>query len=1035
MKRLPWSLSQQLIACATLLYMVLFIAMLTLHPGRTALEPFLAQYGQAYPDKKAAEAAWDGYRNFYTTFHNSYQILAPFFAFCSSLIYGLSKRHKSTATRIGWFLIAASCLAFAAGQAAWTYLESILDKEVPYPGPPDFGYASAGPLMVIGISFLFGAMPIAGRARHLLDSAIAASGFGILIWYFIASHWIARINTPQKTVEMVLSAAYPLADVASLFGALTLLSATLNNISLRRSALLLAIGISLLGFADSMFSYYNLHDIYETGSWFDWGWSFGWIAIAYAALLPLWHPAPQDNALVSKETPLPSALSLSGGFTQAVSLLMLGRVIAPYVVAAFCFGLVALHDFQTAKPGESVQQNLAVGHLSNQVLMLGAWLIFLVTMRQIFTLLENQILTGQLKAFNATLEQKVSQRTGQISSLLQLAKAVNTTRNFNAVVNEAGKHALHVLQADAVVFWSSGGDVPEMSLPPHTFPESVKQEYPGLIKFLTAHEPVEEAVCVSLQEIAASHPSLKTKVARGTMAPQISPPAPASGINQLSTEKSLDDLKGQCIIAPLMWQSKPIGMIAAIGWDKPFDEDEPDMLESIGVEVGNAMENARLYGAALKAADRDSVTGLLNHRAIHQRLDEEFQRAQHQDRPLSVIMMDLNNFKLFNDTYGHPTGDMVLKRVARALESECRKPSILARYGGDEFIAVLPDTDEPKAMVLAQRLSERMRAEGFQRGTDATTVPISLSFGVANYPKDSSNRFELVTIADRNLYQAKITDSGIMGTTETQRSHRALRTEGSFDVLDAMVTAVDNKDRYTRQHSEDVTEYALWIAEELGYSEGTQRVIRIGGLLHDVGKIGVPEDILRKPGKLSDDEYETMKRHTQLGALIVSGVAGMESIIDIVKSHHERWDGSGYPEGLAGEDIPLLGRLLAVADAFSAMTTDRPYRKGFSWDIAIGEIRKGIGTQFDPEMAKAFLATAAKGRPGSAHHFDTEQSTSGNGEDEKREANDDYQNATGQNLSSSTEQRGTVFKSSMQDDVSQRDEGQWGSVSSGSSFF
>ncbi len=433
------------------------------------------------------------------------------------------------------------------------------------------------------------------------------------------------------------------------------------------------------------------------------------------------------------------------------------------------------------------------------------------------------------------------------------------------------------------------------------------------------------------------------------------------------TEKSLADLKGHCLIAPLLWQGKAIGMIAATSWLEPFEEDETAMLESIGVEVGNAMENARLYGAALKAADRDSVTGLLNHRAVHQRLDEEFQRAQHQDRPLSVIMMDLNNFKLFNDTYGHPIGDQVLKRVARALESECRKPGILARYGGDEFIAVLPDTDEPKAMVLAQRLSERMNREGFQGSNDTTTVPISLSFGVASYPNDCTNRFELVTMADRNLYQAKITDSGIMGTTETQRTHRALRTEGSFDVLDAMITAVDNKDRYTRHHSEDVTEFALWIAEELGYSEGTQRVIRIGGLLHDVGKIGVPEDILRKPGKLSDDEYETMKRHPQLGALIVGGVSGMESIIDIVRSHHERWDGKGYPDGLAGEDIPLLGRLLAVADAVSAMTTDRPYRRGLPWETAVSEIRKGIGTQFDPEMAKAFLAVAAKGRPGASH--------------------------------------------------------------------
>jgi diguanylate cyclase (GGDEF)-like protein/putative nucleotidyltransferase with HDIG domain len=903
MKRLQWSRSQQIILGATVLYMAIFIAMLSLHPGRTELEPFLSRYGPLYNNTKAATAGWQSYRDFYTTFHNSYQIVAPFFAFLSCLTYGLRGQHRTIATRFGWYIVSASCLAFVCGQATWTYLESIQRvDEMPYPGPPDIGYASAGPLMVIGISFLFGAMPIAGRARHLLDSAIAASGIGIVIWYFIASQWIARIEKPQDTVEMVLSAAYPLADVASLFGALTLLSAAFNNNNLRRSAAILALGICLLLFADAMFSYYNLHDKYYTGSWFDWGWSFGWISIGYAALWPMWHP----HSEVSETAPLDTtALKSAGlGLTQSwqrITLLTLARVVAPYLIAVFCFGIIALHDYQYVTPQETGYAELAIGRLSNHVLLLGAWLIFLVALRQVFTLLENQLLTGQLRAFNSVLEQKVAQRTDQIGSLLRLAKAVNTTRNFDAVVSEAGHHTLHVLQADAVIFWSSGGDVPEMSLPPRAFPESVRHEYPGLIKFLSAHEPVTEAVSIPLQEIAAFHPSLKTKATRGGNSSQLTIAPGPSG----AEEKPLDNLQGECMIAPLVWQSKPIGMLAAIAWDRPFDENEPDMLESIGVEVGNAMENARLYGAALKAADRDSVTGLLNHRAIHQFLDDEFQRAQHQERPLSVIMMDLNNFKLFNDTYGHPTGDMVLKRVARALESECRKPGVLARYGGDEFMAVLPDTDEPRAMVLAQRLNERMKAEGFQGSTDATTVPISLSFGVANFPADSSNRFELVTIADRNLYQAKITDSGIMGTTETQRAHRALRTEGSFDVLDAMVTAVDNKDRYTRHHSEDVTEYALWIAEELGYSEGTQRVIRIGGLLHDVGKIGVPEDILRKPGKLSDEEYETMKRHTQLGTLIVGGVAGMESIIDIVRSHHERWDGKGYPDGLAGEDIPL----------------------------------------------------------------------------------------------------------------------------------
>ena len=973
MKRFQRSLPQKIIVCGTLLYMVIFIAMLTLHPGRSEFEAFFARYGTAYANAEAAKVVWQSYRNFYTTFHNSYQILAPFFACLCALFYGLRGRHQTTTTRVGWYIIAASCFAFALGQTLWTYYESVLQLEtIPYPGPPDIGYASAGPLMVIGITFLFGSMPIAGRARHLLDSAIAASGVGILIWYFIASQWIARIETSQQPLEMVLSAAYPLADVASLFSALTLLSAAIHHADLRRSALMLGIGVLLLGFADSLFSYHNLDDTYYTGSWFDWGWSFGWLCVAYAALWPHWNPTAPQKTLSAKEEFVKnsSANIASVPPAQGVTLLMLLRVVAPYVIAAVCFGLVAVHDFQNVTPQELTHKDASYGHISNEVLILGAWLILLVALRQVLTLLENQILNNKLQAFNSTLEHKVQQRTEQLRSLLNLGKAVNSTRDFDAVVNAAGQHALHVLQADAVIFWSSGGDVPEMSLPPRVFPESVRQEYPGLIKYLNAREMVSKTIIVPFQEIAAQYPSLKPKVARGALAPQMTtpqiPPLGDAASTEASVEKSLANLRGQCLIAPLLWQGKAIGMMAAVSWCEPFEDDETSMLESIGVEVGTSMENARLYGAALKAADRDSVTGLLNHRAIHQRLDEEFQRAQHQDRPLSVIMMDLNNFKLFNDTYGHPIGDQVLKGVSRALESECRKPGILARYGGDEFIAVLPDTDESKAMVLAQRLSERMNREGFQGSNDSATVPISLSFGVASYPNDCSNRFELVTIADRNLYQAKVSDSGIMGTTENQRTHRALRTEGSFDMLDAMVTAVDNKDRYTRHHSEDVTEYALWIAEELGYSEGTQRVIRIGGLLHDVGKIGVPEDILRKPGKLSNEEYETMKWHTQLGALIVGGVSGMEPIIDIVRSHHERWDGKGYPDKLAGEDIPLLGRLLAVADALSAMTTDRPYRRGFPWEKAVEEIRKGIGTQFDPDMARAFLAAAAKGRPGSS---------------------------------------------------------------------
>jgi putative nucleotidyltransferase with HDIG domain len=256
-----------------------------------------------------------------------------------------------------------------------------------------------------------------------------------------------------------------------------------------------------------------------------------------------------------------------------------------------------------------------------------------------------------------------------------------------------------------------------------------------------------------------------------------------------------------------------------------------------------------------------------------------------------------------------------------------------------------------------------MSAAGFHPLGDDRIVPVTLSCGLATYPADSTNRHELMTIADANLYRAKNSEAGVQNTSAEQRANRALRTDDTFSLFDALVTSVDNKDRYTRQHSEDVAEYSVWIAEEMNLSEETMRVIRVGALLHDVGKIGVPDEILRKPGRLTDEEFVVMQRHPVLGAMLVGAVPGMEAILDVVRSHHERWDGKGYPDNLAGEDIPLLGRITAVADAVSAMTTTRPYRKEMDWKVAMDQVKAGSGTQFDPAAASAFLRAAARRRP------------------------------------------------------------------------
>ena len=174
------------------------------------------------------------------------------------------------------------------------------------------------------------------------------------------------------------------------------------------------------------------------------------------------------------------------------------------------------------------------------------------------------------------------------------------------------------------------------------------------------------------------------------------------------------------------------------------------------------------------------------------------------------------------------------------------------------------------------------------------------------------------------------------------------------------MAAVDNKDSYTHRHSDEVTEYALAIAAALGLSDETQRIVRVAGLLHDVGKIGVPGSILRKPGRLTSDEYEIMKQHTLLGELIIQEVPNLKEIRAVVGSHHERWDGSGYPRGLAGEAIPLLGRIMSVADAYSAMISDRPYRSSLTTDVAIAELRAGAGTQFDPTLVELFVEAVSR---------------------------------------------------------------------------
>jgi diguanylate cyclase (GGDEF)-like protein/putative nucleotidyltransferase with HDIG domain len=364
---------------------------------------------------------------------------------------------------------------------------------------------------------------------------------------------------------------------------------------------------------------------------------------------------------------------------------------------------------------------------------------------------------------------------------------------------------------------------------------------------------------------------------------------------------------------------------------------------------------AQAFDDLKRLSETDALTGLLNHRAVHAALHQETSRAQRHALRFSVAIIDIDNFKLINDTYGHPAGDVVIRQVATVLVANTRATDIVGRHGGDEFTVILPETNADEAAAVADKLRRAMHDYPMVTA-DGLHIPIRLSLGTAVFPRDGVQANELLACADANLYQSKRRGGDAVTCADHEDGSALERlTAGGFSMLDSLVAAVDNKDRYTRRHSEDVTRHALMVAEFLGLSDETQRVLRVAGLLHDVGKIGVPDALLRKPGRLTPREYEIVKHHAALGASIIQGIPDEEAIRQAIVSHHEHWDGTGFPSGTRGLAIPQLGRILAVADAYSAMTSDRPYRKALSRAEALEELRNGAGTQFDPQLVRVVL--------------------------------------------------------------------------------
>jgi len=402
------------------------------------------------------------------------------------------------------------------------------------------------------------------------------------------------------------------------------------------------------------------------------------------------------------------------------------------------------------------------------------------------------------------------------------------------------------------------------------------------------------------------------------------------------------------IAIPMAWNEELKGALS-VGWTsmRRIEEEDRRTLEAIADLATAACHNAETYHQVQHAARTDALTGLLNHGAMQVRVREEIARARRDGTPLSFAIVDLDDFKRVNDVRGHQAGDELLRQVAAVLLAELRPYDQVARYGGDEFVLLLPGSDETDALRVAERVRDAIAGERVG----------ACSLGVAQWhePLDADM---LLEHADRALLLAKRTGKGrvAVANPNVERELAMVQAEhGSPAAVQALAAAIEERDNYTHEHSEEVVHLARGVAMILGLAAEQVERIAHAALLHDVGKLAVPNEILHKRGPLTRSEWDVMAEHPVAGERILLRIPDLAVIAPVVRHEHEQWDGSGYPDGLKGRLIPIGSRIILACDAYRAMTTDRPYRAAMSQDEAVAELRRGAGTQFDPDVVDALL--------------------------------------------------------------------------------
>ena len=375
------------------------------------------------------------------------------------------------------------------------------------------------------------------------------------------------------------------------------------------------------------------------------------------------------------------------------------------------------------------------------------------------------------------------------------------------------------------------------------------------------------------------------------------------------------------------------------------------------------VERDLLYKTLMQVAVTDVITGLPNHQAVINRLDEAIVECQQTHGRFALLFVDLDHFKRMNDTWGHRAGDALLHEIAQRMRMALRMEDFVGRYGGEEFLILLPGVDVQAATLTAEHLRTVIGTASFswQPDTNLSAVPISttVSIGVAIYPLHGSSAETLFEAADRAMYRAKYIGRNHvyladMGMASTQSMHD----DREYMAVLALTAAASVHDHGTEAHAQRLVQLVEATARKLKRPEEEIRLVRLAALLHDIGKIGISQAILHKPGPLTDEEWVIMRQHPELGCQVLEQVGGIfGQLATIVGTHHEQWDGRGYPYGLANEAIPMTARILSVVDAYDAMISSRPYRREPLTVVeAKTELLRCAGSQYDPHVVKTFLS-------------------------------------------------------------------------------